>query len=199
MRTKKIVFMVVLACFALLQTTAFCEEGTERRPPKEKWTHEIIQATVESIDLEKREAVLRDKDGTLSTVKADDSVKRFHELKAGDEVTAEYWMFIQFDFRDPTPAEKQRPLVVLAEAGKAPRDEDPAAAAGAVIRAVVTVEVINRPKMKVTVKGPRGNFVTFPAEDKALIEELHVGEVAIITYSEALALSVEKVEQEKKD
>ena len=47
--------------------------------------------------------------------------------------------------------------------------------------------------MTVTVKGPRGNFVTVDVEDKALIEKLNVGEVGILTYAEALALSLEKV------
>ena len=193
MRTKKIVFMVVLACFALLQTTAFCEEGTERRPSRDKWIHKTIQATVESISLETREAVLRGSDGSLATIKADEKVERFHEIKAGDVVSVEYAMLLTAEFRDPTPIEKQRPLVVLAAGGKAPKDIDPAAAMGAIVRAVVTVEVINRPDMIVTVKGPRGNYVSIPAEDKAIIEQLHVGEVVVLTYSEAIALSVEKI------
>jgi hypothetical protein len=128
----------------------------------------------------------------LITIKVDERVERLHEIKAGDVVSVDYWMFITAEFRDPTAAEKQRPLLVLAEGGKAPEGMDPAAEVGAVIRAVVTVEVINRPKMTVTVKGPRGNFVTVPIEDKSLIEQLNVGEVAVVTYSEALALSVEK-------
>jgi len=193
MKTKKIVFMAVLACFALFYTTAFCEEGTERRPTKDKWIHKTIQATVESINLETREAVLRGSDGSLATIKADERVKRFHEIKAGDVVSVEYSMLLTAEFRDPTPVEKQRPLVVLAAAGKAPKDIDPAAAMGAVVRAVVTIEVINRPDMIVTVKGPRGNYVSIPAEDKAIIEQLHVGEVVVLTYSEAIALSVEKI------
>jgi hypothetical protein len=193
MKTKKIVFMAVLACFALFYTTAFCEEGAERRPPKDKWIHKTIEATVESINLETREAVLRGSDGSLTTIKADERVKRFHEIKAGDIVSAEYTMLITAEFRDPTPVEKQRPLVVLAARGKAPKDIDPAAAMGAIVRAVVTIEMINRPNMIVAVKGPRGNYVTIAVEDKALIEQLHVGEVAILTYSEALALSVEKI------
>jgi len=71
---------------------------------------------------------------------------------------------------------------------------DPAAILGAVVKAVVTVEVINRPEMIVTVKGPRGNYVSIPVEDKALIEQLHVGEVVVLTYAEAVALSLQKLD-----
>lgn len=193
MEIKKIVFVMVLVFYALIATSIFAEQNTDRRPPKEKWSHETLQATVESINIENREVILRGPEGERLTVIADERVKRFHEIKVGDVVSVDYWMFITAEFRDPTPAEKHTPFLVLAEAGKAPKGMDPAAEVGAVVRAVVTVEVINRPNMVVTVKGPRGNFVTVPVEDKALIEQLHVGEVAIVTYSEALALTVEKV------
>lgn len=192
MELRKAFFLVILFCCTLINSNVIAEEGTYRRPPKEKWTHEKLQATVESINLESREAVVRGPEGNMISLKVDERVERFHEIKAGDVVSVDYWMFITAEFRDPTAAEKQRPLLVLAEAGKAPEGVDPAAEVGAVIRAVVTVEVINRPKMTVTVKGPRGNFVTVPIEDKSLIEQLNVGEIAVVTYSEALALSVEK-------
>ena len=57
----------------------------------------------------------------------------------------------------------------------------------------VTVEIINRPDMLVTIKGPAGNYVTITMQDHQLIEQLNVGEVGILTYAEALALSLEKV------
>jgi len=193
MKSKKIVFIMLLACFALFHTDAFYAQGSERRPAKEKWVHETLQATVESINLETRLVLLKGPEGERITVKADERVKRLHEIKAGDIVSVEYSMLLTAEFRDPTPAEKNSPLVVIAEGGRAPKDVDPAAAVGGIIRAVVTIEVINRPNMKVTVKGPRGNYVTIPVEDRGLIEELHVGEVTVITYSEALALSVEKI------
>ena len=72
--------------------------------------------------------------------------------------------------------------MVLAEAGKAPEGMPPGAAVGAVVQAVVTIEIINRVDMEVTIKGPLGNYLFIPVADKALIEGLHVGEVVIMTY-----------------
>ena len=56
-----------------------------------------------------------------------------------------------------------------------------------------TIEIINREDKLVTIKGPRGKYVTLPAKDPALLEELKIGEVLVMTYAEALALSLEKV------
>ncbi len=47
--------------------------------------------------------------------------------------------------------------------------------------------------MTATVRGPRGNYVTIQMEDKELIKELKIGEVLILIYAEAVAVSLEKV------
>ena len=44
------------------------------------------------------------------------------------------------------------------------------------------------------VKGPQGSFATIPEEDSSLIEKLHVGQVVISTYGEAIAMYIEKFE-----
>ncbi len=45
----------------------------------------------------------------------------------------------------------------------------------------------------ITIKGPAGNYLSIDVEDKALLEELNIGEVVILTYVEAVALSLNKV------
>ena len=57
-----------------------------------------------------------------------------------------------------------------------------------------TIEIINREDKLVTIKGPRGNYVTLPVEDESLLEDLKVGEVGVITYIEAFVLAIEKTE-----
>jgi hypothetical protein len=166
----------------------------DRLPPKEKWSHVTLQGVVEVLDLEAREVTLRGPKGNLLTVLVDQRVERLDEVAIGDVVSTEFWTYIKAEFRDPTPEEREVPLVVIAEGGKAPKGMPPAVAVGAVVRAIVTIEIINRPDMEVTVKGPRGKYVTILAEDRALLEKLHVGEEVVVTYAEALALSLEKME-----
>ena len=62
---------------------------------------------------------------------------------------------------------------------------------GAIVQAVVTIEAINREERKVTIKGSRGKHVTLPVKDQALLEDMK--EIGIMTYAEAVAISLEKV------
>ncbi len=80
----------------------------------------------------------------------------------------------------------------MVEAGKAPEGMDPGAAVGAIVKAIVTIEILNRPNMLATVRGPGGNYLTIKMEDEALIQRLSIGQKIILTYAEAIAVSLEK-------
>lgn len=191
---KANIFIKVLFAFLILVSfNGYSQDTSESRPAKEKWNKVKAKGTITDINKDSREVTVMGSNGSLLTITADDSVKRFEEFEVNDIIAFEYYTYMKAEFRQPTKEELQEPLVVVAEGAKAPDSMDPAAVVGAVVKAVVTVEVINRPEMIVTVKGPRGNYVSIAAEDEALIKELHVGEVVILTYAEALAISLEKV------
>lgn len=198
MKSVKIGFAIVLAiCITLSSSVVFGEQGSERRPAKERWNNIDIQATINEIDLENRMVVLMGAEGNLVTLAVDDRVKRLEEFKVGDRVHASYWSYMTAEFRDPTPEELAQPFVKMSETTRMPEDMDPGAVLGTVVKAVVTIEAINRPFMAVTVKGPRGRYLTLPVEDKELIGDLKVGEVVIMTYSESIAMTLEKVDSEE--
>jgi hypothetical protein len=44
----------------------------------------------------------------------------------------------------------------------------------------------------VTLKGPRGNYATVRARDHRNLEKLRLGDTIVVTYTEALAISVDK-------
>lgn len=184
--------ITLLVAFTFVVPT-FAETSAIDKPlSKEKWIKVNIEASVEKIDKEKREVTLKGPEGNLVTLTASEAVKRFDEIKVGDKVQAEYWTFLRAEFREPTAEEKQTPLMVMAEAGRAPKEVDPAGAVGAVVKAVVTVVAINTEGKKVAIQGPRGNFMILPVEDDEVLKNLKVGEVVIMTYAEALALSLKK-------
>jgi Cu/Ag efflux protein CusF len=193
MKSVKIGFAMVLAVCIAFSSVAFGEQGSERRPAREKWDNMEIQATIHEIDLESRKVVLVGPEGNLVTLAADDRVKRLEEFKVGDLVHASYWSYMMAEFRDPTPEELAQPFVKMTETTRMPDEMDPGAVLGAVVKAVVTIEGVNRPFKAVTVKGPNGNYLTIPVKDDALLGELNIGEVVIMTYSESIALSLEKV------
>jgi hypothetical protein len=193
MKVFKIALGLSLLILMVMSITAYGQEGETRRPAREKWDYVSAEARVQGINKQNRELTLRGQKGDLITLEADESVERFDEIELGDIVKADYWAYFKAEFRDPTPEEMKEPLVILAEAAKADLDMPPAAVVSGVVKAVVTIEIINRPDMVVTVKGPGGNYVSIPAYDPVLLTELRIGEVVVVTYAESLALSLEKV------
>ena len=179
--------------FSILILLAFFTINSYGQDDREKWSLVSAQGKVTEINKETRDITLMGSQSELVTITASDAVKRFDEISVGDMVTFEYYTYMKAEFRQPTPEELNEPLVVLAEGGKAPESMDPGAIVGAQVKAVVTIEILNRPAMIATVKGPRGNYTSIPMEDEALMTQLHIGQVVIITYMEAMAVSLEKV------
>ncbi len=190
---KKII--TVFALLVIITLNNFAQESSERITQKEKIDVQIIEATVQSIDHATRMVTLRGPAGNLVTLEVGEAVERLDEVEEGDLVTAEFATYILAEFRNPTIEELVEPLVVIEEAEKAGYDDLPYAAAGTMFRAVVTIEIINRPDMLVTVRGPQGNYLTIEAEDEQLIQQLNVGEVGVLTYAEMVALNLKKLEK----
>ena len=187
---KTLIALLLTLTFAM---PIFAQTSAEDKPlAKEKWIRVSIEASVENINAEKREITLKGPEGDLVTLTAGEAVQRFDEIKVGDTVEADYWTFLRAEFREPTAEEKANPIVVLAEAGRAPKDVDPAGAVGAVVKAVVKVVSINKEGRKVAIQGPRGNSMILPVEDDAVLNNLKIGELVIMTYAEAVALSLNK-------
>jgi len=188
---------LLLIVITFTTINVYAQETKDSRPPKEKWNLVTMDGKVTAIVKETREVTLMGPKGNLVTITAGDAVERFDEIAVGDVITFESWTYMKAEFRQPTPEELAEPLVVIAEGGKAPEGIDPAAVVGAVVKAVVTIEVLNRPYMLVTIRGPRGNYMTIEMEDKELITELNIGQVVILTYAEAVAVSLNKVNSEE--
>ena len=186
----KIRIYSLIGLLTLVGMSLFAQE--DQRPPREKWFLESVEGTVKEIDAATRAITLVGNEGEMVTFTASNEVKRFDEIAVGDVISFEYWTYIKAEFRRPTLEELAEPVQMIAEAGKAPDDMAPGAVVGAVVKAVVSIEIINRPYMLVTVRGPQGNYTTLPVEDPMLIEQLNVGEIVILTYAEAVAVALEK-------
>ena len=168
------------------------KQSAEKPAVKEKWSQVTLEATVVGIDKKKREVTLKNKDGEQMTISVGDEVKRFDEISVGDRVTAEYWTFLRAEFREPTTEEKENPLVVLTEAGRAPKDVAPAGAVGAVVKAVVKVIGIDKENKQAMIVGPRGRKLIVPVMDDAVLNNLKIGEQVIMTYAEAMVVALTK-------
>ena len=184
---------VGLLSIIFISLSAVAESNSDEFLVVERWDEIEVDARVQKIDLKSRKVTLMGPEGNLMTITAGDGVKRLNEIKVGDIVAVEYTTYMAAELRKPTAAEEKEPLIIIADAGKAPAGMPPGAEVGAIVQAVVSIEIINRPFSTVTIKGPRGNYVTIPVEDEELLTEVKVGQKIIMTYAESIAVSLIKV------
>ena len=66
------------------------------------------------------------------------------------------------------------------------------------IKAVVTIEGLDRPTRTITVKGPMGRYFTTRVEDASRFEQMKIGETIVVTFTEAAVVSLEKAKTHEK-
>lgn len=157
-----------------------------------------VTAKVEAVDQAKREVTLKGPLGNVVTFVVDERVKRLKEVKVGDEVTADYYVSLAGELRAPTEDEKKTPLTVLEGVARAPEGASPAAGALRAFKVVATVIGLDLPTQSVTLEGPRGNSGTIRAEHVENLKQLRLGDTVIVTYTEALAISLQKAKPARK-
>lgn len=193
--------------FFLLTTLALvmgaCSSNNNEKPAenavsepivKERWINTTVAGIVTNIVKETREITLMGSEGNLVSFTASDAVERFDEIKVGDRIAFDYLVYMKAEFREPTAEELAEPLKVIAEVAVAPEEVAPAGVLGAMVQGVVTIEVLNRPNLLAVVKGHNGNYLTVAVEDPAFLETLHIGQKLILTYAEAIAVSLTKLD-----
>jgi hypothetical protein len=148
-----------------------------------------VTAKVEGIDLEKRLVTVRGPKGNVLEIEAGPEVRNLAQVKVGDNVVVRYQESIAFDLKKEASAPEAAAggLVTRAEPG-----EKPGAGAARVIVADVTITAIDPKSMIVTVKGPSGNVFDVKARDPERLKTIKVGDQVRVTYTEALAISVEE-------
>lgn len=196
MISRKLNHALALACAGLLCAIAAvsqAEVDIEMRGNNERTTVKSVSAVITAIDAKTRELTLEGSLGNLITITAGPELARFDELAVGDMVNATYTASVSGELRAPTEEELANPLVVLdAEAVKAQKDEDPGAAVGVTVRAVCTIEGMNRVTGTVMLKDSDGDFHLIEDVDPAKMAGVNIGQTVVVTYTEAFALSLDK-------
>ncbi len=157
-------------------------------------------AVVRNIDLEKRKLTLAMPNGALKTFVIDERVKRFDKIQPGDVVNMTYSEAVTVKLRKT----KIKPGVTV-EASLTPDPEKikPAGQSHRQVTTTATIMAIAKDFRTVSLKGPDGNVEDVAVRNLSSLNKLKSGLVKVgdqidITYTQALALSVEKVEQANK-
>jgi hypothetical protein len=147
-------------------------------------------ATVEAINQKTRMVTLKGADGKSTTIQVDDSVQNLAQVKKGDRVVATYYESLAYNVMREGDA--KRGVTVAGAAGSAEPGEMPAGVGARAITVTAKIKAIDKKHETVTLKGPRGNLKTVKVKNPANLDKVKVGDMVQITYTEALAISVEE-------
>jgi hypothetical protein len=168
------------------------EAGTQKPGTAEVSKTVTEKASVVSVDKQNRLVTLKAKDGQTTTVQCGPEVRNFDQISAGDSVVVRYLVSLAVALVKPgeTP-----PAAATLAAGRAEKGEKPGAAVGGQITATVKIESVDLKKNLVVFTAPNGGLRAVNVEKPEgvkFIQGIKPGDLVQITYTEALAVSVEK-------
>jgi hypothetical protein len=150
-----------------------------------------ITATVTNVDQENRFVTLKGPKGNEVTVEAGPEVKNLAQLKAGDQVTAHYQAAVAVQLM---PAGSVQPGVeTQSNKSSAPKGSTPGAEAGHEVTVTAKLTAVDTKNNTITLTGADGHSRVIDVKDpdrQAILKKLKVGDMVVITYVEALALTV---------
>jgi hypothetical protein len=167
-------------------------EAPAKKAEAPSWkTSSLVEetATVEAVDQKTRMVTLKGPKGNSVTFKASDDVRNLAQVHVGDQVKFAYYESLAVRVLKkgeafPTAGES-------AGVARAKQGEKPAGVVGAETSVNVTLVAIDKKAKTVTLKGEDGKLVTVTPLNMKNIDKVKVGDRAVITYTEAVAVKVE--------
>ena len=147
-----------------------------------------IEATVEKVDHDSRKVTLKGPEGKTITIEVDERVKNLPQVEVGDLVTVEYVEAVAIQVF--APGEMTPGINAVTTIGSAKPGEKPAGLAMKEITAVATINAIDKANSLVTLAGTEGRVKTVKASNPENLEKVTVGDKVMITYTEAIGISV---------
>jgi Cu/Ag efflux protein CusF len=146
-------------------------------------------ATVEKINQKTREVTIKTEDGKLHSFTAGPNVRNLAQVKKGDIITVQYTESLAYEVRKHGGANG---VSTATAAARADSGAQPAGAVAQQTTVTVTITAIDKNAPSVTIMGPKGNTKTIAVRDPSKLNGLKVGDLVDITYTEGLAVKVDK-------
>jgi outer membrane lipoprotein SlyB len=184
---RSLTIPVVLAALALALGCA-----TSKELPKYTDTQTATAtAVVQAIDQNTRQVTLKADNGNVVTFVAGDEVRNLSQVRVGDTVKVTYTESVAIEVKrvdGGTPDVTGAATVERAAPG-----EKPAGTVARTVNASAVITAIDRTTNRVTLRGPQGNERVVQARDPKNLENVQVGDMVYVTYTESLAVSLEQV------
>ena len=180
---------------ALLGMTVTHTTAQEKRAKPEVVVAEtnVVKATVEDINAQKRQVTLKDEEGNKHTMKVGEHVRNLDQVKKGDQVVAKYYQSAAVSLRksgESSTGSEAEEAVLVARASEKP--------GGVIVKTTqvtATVEDIDYSKREVKLKDEDGNTRKVKVGDRVKrLDEVKKGDQIVARYTESLAIAVDKSE-----
>jgi Cu/Ag efflux protein CusF len=147
------------------------------------------RGTVQDIDKANGTVTLKGERGRTLTLDVQDPQK-LNAVEIGDPVVAVYYESIAIEVRK---AGSTVPGVTRQEARATSKPGDvPAGAISRQVTVTATVTAVDASNQTVTITGPQGRVKTVKVQDPQNLSAVNVGDLVEVTYTEALAVALDK-------
>jgi len=193
---KGFVFAAAFVLALSLSTGVFAQATKGAAPAEQpkvvKERAAVMTATVQAIDLNTRIVTLKGPKGEVRDIKVGEEAVNLPQVKVGDLVTVKFYESLAVEVIKPGTASGagEKSAIVRAKPG-----EMPGGMAARQSTVTATITAIDKKKNTLTLKGPEGKTVIAKVEDPKNLNKVKVGDELLITYTEALAISVEKAKK----
>jgi len=147
-----------------------------------------VRGKVEAIDKDKQTVTLKGPKRSLTLHVKDP--KKLDMIQVGDPVVGKYYESVMVEVKKPgeaAPGATAQQAVTSSKPG-----ETPGGAIAQQVTVTATIVSIDKKAQTATIKGPEGNTVTVKARDPKNLAKVKAGDTVEITYTEALAISLDK-------
>lgn len=181
--------IVVMMCVWAAMTLWGCADNKPRKSLNTQQADTVtLRATVEAVDLENQVVTLRAPAGRAFRLYASKEVVNLPQVQPGDEVVAVYSEAVAVRMARPGEVRDE----FTQEIGRARPGSKPGAYGIAETTVTAKIEEMDKTRQTVGLRTPDGELLTVKAMDPANLEKVRVGDTIVITYREALAVSLEK-------
>ena len=189
MKTTKHATLIALL-FAVSAVWAGEEEAMMERPSMSASQSMTVSAVVEAIDHETRIVTVRKADGEELTFTASEEARNLGQVSVGDTLIAEYVESIDIQVFANNGMEPE--AAAAAAVARTKEGDMPGFAAMEQTVITATVEDINIEANTFKLKGPDGSVNEYTARNPQNLKRSKVGDLVVITRTDAVAVVVEK-------
>lgn len=194
MKFNLLIMGIVAFTMGLSPVYASGQKGaTDAKPGVLEAVVTTLEATVEAVDYENRKVTLKGPEGKTVTIEVGEQVKNLPQVEVGDLVKMEYVEAVTIQVF--APGEIAPGTTIVSTLASAEPGQKPAGVTMDKIIIVATIEAIDVEEQLVTLRGAEGKVKTVKAENPENLKKVQVGDKVMITYTEAIAISVNEQAQ----